>query len=55
MELDWVSGKKDVPGKPIQYSTTENSKFNILDLPTIETSSAGLIDTSSTINLLKIF
>ena len=26
LELDWVrpSGRKDVPGKPIQYSTTEN-------------------------------
>ena len=55
MELDWVrpSGRKDVPGKPIQYSTTENflNHFNIQklsDLPTIdELGSAGLIDTSS--------
>ena len=26
LELDWVrpAGRKDVPGKPIQYATTEN-------------------------------
>ena len=55
LELDWVrpSGRKDVPGKPIQYGTTENflNHFNIQklsDLPTIdELGSAGLIDTSS--------
>ena len=55
LELDWVrpAGRKDVPGKPIQYATTENflNHFNIQklsDLPTIdELSSAGLIDTSS--------
>ena len=55
MELDWVrpSGRKDVPGKPIQYATTENflNHFNIQklsDLPTVEElGSAGLIDTSS--------
>jgi len=55
LELDWVrpAGRKDVPGKPIQYSTTENflNHFNIQklsDLPTIdELGSAGLIDTSS--------
>ncbi len=55
LELDWVrpAGRKDVPGKPIQYVTTENflNHFNIpklSDLPTIdELSSAGLIDTSS--------
>ena len=55
LELDWVrpSGRKDVPGKPIQYVTTENflNHFNIQklsDLPTVdELSSAGLIDTSS--------
>ena len=54
-ELDWVkpSGRKDVPGKPIQYATTENflNHFNIQklsDLPTVdELGSAGLIDTSS--------
>ena len=55
LELNWVrpAGRKDVPGKPIQYSTTENflSHFNIQklsDLPTIdELGSAGLIDTST--------
>jgi segregation and condensation protein B len=45
-KLDWVrpAGRKDVPGKPIQYATTENflNHFNIQklsDLPTIDTSS----------------
>ena len=55
LELDWVrpAGRKDIPGKPIQYATTENflNHFNIQklsDLPTIdELGSAGLIDTSS--------
>ena len=55
LELDWVrpAGRKDVPGKPIQYATTESflNHFNIQklsDLPTIdELGSAGLIDTSS--------
>ena len=55
LELDWVrpAGRKDVPGKPIQYATTENflNHFNIqklTDLPTVdELSSAGLIDSSS--------
>ena len=55
LELDWVrpAGRKDVPGKPIQYATTENflNHFNIQklsDLPTIdELGSAGLIDTSA--------
>ena len=55
LELDWVrpAGRKDVPGKPIQYATTENflNHFNIQklsDLPTIdELGSAGLIDTST--------
>ena len=54
-ELNWVKpdGRKDVPGKPILYSTTENflNHFNVQklsDLPTIdELGSAGLIDTSS--------
>ena len=54
-ELDWVkpSGRKDVPGKPIQYETTENflNHFNVQklsDLPSIdELGFAGLIDTSS--------
>ena len=55
LELNWVrpAGRKDVPGKPIQYATTENflNHFNIQklsDLPTIdELGSAGLIDTAS--------
>ena len=54
-ELNWVkpAGRKDVPGKPIQYATTDVflNHFNIQklsDLPTIdELGSAGLIDTSS--------
>jgi len=52
MELNWVKpkGRKDVPGKPIQYGTTEDflSHFNLQklsDLPTVdELGSAGLID-----------
>ena len=55
MELNWVKplGRKDVPGKPIQYGTTEEflSHFSLQklsDLPTVEElSTAGLIDTSS--------
>ena len=55
MELNWVKpgGRKDVPGKPIQYVTTDDflSHFNLQklsDLPTVdELGSAGLIDTSS--------
>ena len=55
LELDWIrpSGRKDVPGKPIQYVTTDNflNHFNIhklSDLPTVEElSSAGLIDVTS--------
>ena len=55
LELDWVrpAGRKDVPGKPIQYATTENflNHFNVQklsDLPTVEElGSAGLIDTST--------
>ncbi len=55
LELNWVrpAGRKEVPGKPIQYATTENflNHFNIQklsDLPNIEElGSAGLIDTSS--------
>ena len=55
MELNWVKpqGRKDVPGKPIQYATTDNflSHFNLQklsDLPTVdELGSAGLIDSSS--------
>ena len=55
MELNWVKpgGRKDVPGRPIQYVTTDDflSHFNLQklsDLPTIdELGSAGLIDTQS--------
>ena len=54
-QLNWVrpAGRKDVPGKPIQYATTENflNHFNIQnlsDLPSIdELGFAGLIDTST--------
>ena len=55
MELNWVrpQGRKDVPGKPIQYGTTEDflnhfSLQKLSDLPTInELSSAGLIDSTN--------
>ena len=55
MELDWVKpgGRKDVPGKPIQYLTTDGflSHFNLQklsDLPTVdELGAAGLIDSTS--------
>ena len=54
MELNWVKpqGRKDVPGKPIQYGTTEDflSHFSLQklsDLPTVdELGLAGLIDTA---------
>jgi segregation and condensation protein B len=55
MELNWVKpgGRKDIPGKPIQYVSTDDflSHFNLqklTDLPTVdELGSAGLIDTTS--------
>ena len=55
MELNWVrpAGRKNVPGKPLQYSTTDDflSHFNLKklsDLPTVdELGTAGLIDTSN--------
>ena len=55
MELNWVKpqGRKDIPGKPIQYATTDNflSHFSLQklsDLPTVdELGSAGLIDSSN--------
>ncbi len=55
IELNWVKpgGRKDVPGRPIQYVTTDEflSHFNLQklsDLPTIdELGAAGLIDSSS--------
>ena len=55
MELNWVKpgSRKDVPGRPIQYVTTDEflSHFNIQklsDLPNIdELGAAGMIDSSS--------
>ena len=55
MELNWVKtqGRKDVPGKPIQYATTGDflSHFSLQklsDLPTVdELGSAGLIDSAN--------
>ena len=55
MELNWVrpQGRKDVPGKPIQYATTDDflSHFSLQklsDLPTVdELGSAGLIDSTN--------
>ena len=60
MELNWVKpgGRKDVPGKPILYVTTEEflSHFNLQklsDLPTVdELGAAGLIDTSNIDNAI---
>ena len=60
MELDWVKpgGRKDVPGKPIQYLTTDGflSHFNLQklsDLPTVdELGAAGMIDSSSVDNAI---
>ena len=60
MELNWVKpgGRKDVPGKPIQYVTTDDflSHFNLqklTDLPTIdELGAAGLIDSTSVDNAI---
>tara|TARA_Y100001960_G_C14723177_1_gene853582 strand:- start:869 stop:1564 length:696 start_codon:yes stop_codon:yes gene_type:complete len=55
MELNWVKpqGRKDIPGKPIQYGTTDDflSHFNLeklSDLPTVdELGIAGLIDSTN--------
>ncbi len=55
LELNWVrpAGRKNIPGKPIQYVTTDDflSHFNLQklsDLPNVEElSSAGLIDSSN--------
>ena len=60
MELNWVrpQGRKDVPGKPIQYGTTNDflSHFSLQklsDLPTVdELGSAGLIDSSNIDNAI---
>ena len=55
LELNWVrpAGRKNIPGKPIQYVTTDDflSHFNIQklsDLPNVEElTSAGLIDSGN--------
>ena len=55
MELNWVKpkGRRDVPGKPILYATTDDflSHFSLQklsDLPTVdELGSAGLIDNTN--------
>ena len=55
MELNWVKpqGRKNTPGKPIQYATTEDflSHFSLKklsDLPTVdELGLAGLIDSAN--------
>ena len=60
MELNWVKpgGRKDVPGKPIQYVTTDEflSHFNLQklsDLPTVdELGAAGLIDSANIDNAI---
>ena len=60
MELNWVKskGRKDVPGKPIQYGTTDDflSHFSLQklsDLPTVdELGSAGLIDSENIDNAI---
>ena len=60
MELNWVKpqGRKNVPGKPIQYVTTEDflSHFNLQklsDLPTVdELGAAGLIDSANIDNAI---
>ena len=60
MELNWVKpgGRKDVPGKPIQYVSTDDflNHFNLQklsDLPTVdELGAAGLIDTSNVDNAI---
>ena len=60
MELNWVKpqGRKDVPGKPIQYGTTDDflSHFSLQklsDLPTVdELGSAGLIDNANIDNAI---
>ncbi len=60
MELNWVKpgGRKNVPGKPIQYVTTDDflSHFNLQklsDLPTVdELGAAGLIDSTNIDNTI---
>ena len=60
MELNWVKpgGRKNLPGKPIQYVTTDDflSHFNLQklsDLPTVdELGAAGLIDSTNIDNAI---
>ncbi len=60
MELNWVKpgGRKDIPGKPILYVTTDDflNHFNLQklsDLPTVdELGAAGLIDSSNIDNAI---
>ena len=60
MELNWVKpgGRKNLPGKPIQYITTDDflSHFNLQklsDLPTVdELGAAGLIDSTNIDNAI---
>ena len=60
MELNWVKpgGRKNVPGRPIQYVTTDDflSHFNLQklsDLPTVdELGAAGLIDSTNIDNAI---
>ena len=60
MEPNWVKpqGRKDVPGRPIQYGTTNDflSHFSLQklsDLPTVdELGSAGLIDSTNIDNAI---
>jgi len=60
MELNWVKpkGRKDIPGKPILYGTTDDflSHFSLQklsDLPTVdELGSAGLIDSANIDNAI---
>jgi len=60
MELNWVKpgGRKDLPGKPMQYVTTDDflSHFNLQklsDLPTVdELGAAGLIDSTNIDNAI---
>ena len=60
MELNWVKpgGRKNVPGRPIQYVTTDDflSHFNLQklsDLPTVdELGAVGLIDSTNIDNAI---
>ena len=60
LKLNWVrpSGRKDVPGKPLLYITTDDflSHFNLQklsDLPTVdELGAAGLIDSTNIDNAI---